>query len=133
MKINVYLNFDGNCKEAMQFYHKVLGGEMEVMMPVAGSEAEPHMPDNMKNSTLHASLAVGGIKIMASDSPPEHYNRASGTSVCINLEDTQEAKRIFDALSDGGDILMPFEPTFFAKAFASFHDRFGVLWIIHSM
>ncbi|WP_411816286.1 VOC family protein [Hyphococcus sp. DH-69] len=132
MQVNVYLNFDGNCKEAMTFYHETLGGDLEVMLPFAGSEAEPHVPDDMKDNILHASLVVGETKIMASDASPDHYQRARGTSICLNLDDPEEAKRLYFTLSQDGEIIMPLEPTFFAKAFASFHDRFGVLWMIHS-
>ena len=131
MRLNFYLHFHGQCEKAIKFYQSILGGEIKAMIKVAGSPAEEHFPPENKNDILHASLSVGDVDIMASDAPAAMYSKPQGAHICINLTDEKEATHIFNALSEGGKIIMPFEPTFFAKKYAMFADRFGTQWMIH--
>jgi PhnB protein len=131
MRLNTYLMFKGQCDEAVNFYQSVLGGDIKAMVKVGGSPAEPHFPPESKNDVLHACLTVANMDIMASDCPPSMYDKMRGASVCINLEDEKETDRIFGALSKGGEVTMPLAPTFFAKKYGQFVDRFGTRWMVH--
>jgi len=131
MQTNTYLTFNGNCKEAFEFYAKCLNGKIEAMMPHSGTPAEHHVPAEWRDKIVHARMSIGNEILMASDSPPDQYDRPQGFSVNLNLKDETEAKRIYDELSANGKVTMPLAPTFWAKQFAMFVDRFGVPWMIN--
>ncbi len=130
MRLNTYLNFPGTCKEAFERYHAILGGEITAMM------AGDSMPDEFKNDptwqgrVMHACLTVGGMDLMGSDVPDEHFQTPQGYSVSIHIDDEGEADRIFTALADGGNVTMPLEPTFWAKKFGQVTDKFGINWMV---
>lgn len=133
MMISPYLFFKGNCEEAIQFYVKVLGGEIEMMMKVedAPADAQVHMGDAMKGKVMHVCMKVGDHRIMASDAPPERFNKPQGFDVSIHIEGFETAKSIFAALSENGSVNMPFGPTFWAKGFGGCVDRFGTPWMVN--
>src|SRR5215467_15817792 len=99
MKLNTYLVFDGRCKEAFEFYAKVLGGKIEAMMPHAGSPAEGMVPAEWRDKIMHARLSVDDNLLMGSDAPPDRYKTPHAFSVNIGIDDQVEAERIFHALS----------------------------------
>lgn len=129
MTISPYLNFAGNCGEAFRFYHQVLGGKLEVMT-FGDSPMSNDVPPDWADRVVHCCLTVDGQSLMASDSPPEHFEKAQGTYVTIGVKDTGEAERIWAAFSEGGQVVMPLEPTFWSPAFGMVKDRFGVPWMI---
>jgi PhnB protein len=132
MRFLPYLNFDGNCREAFEFYAKTLGARLE-LMEVAGSPAEEHVPASAKHDILHAELNLKDQTIlMASDTCGMPFEKAQGMHVCIVLDDTAEAERIFTALADRGRVTMPFEKTFWAERFGMCVDRFGTPWMINA-
>lgn len=133
MQINPYLFFNGNCEEAMTFYAKVLDAEMEGIMKVedAPPEDQAYMGAAMKDKVMHACLKVGDFRIMASDAPPERFNKPQGFDVSIHIDDLDKAKKIFASLSEGGSVNMPFGPTFWAKGFGGCVDRFGTPWMVN--
>lgn len=130
MKIDPYLNFDGNCREAMEFYAETLGGTIEMMSTFAGSPMEADMPPEMRDQILHASILVDRQRIMASDGG-QMYQKPQGLMVSLDIEGLDEAQRVWDALSEGGEISMPFEKTFWAERFGMVVDRFGIPWLIN--
>lgn len=132
MQINPYLSFNGNCEEAFKFYEKTLGGKIEAMIPHEGTPAADFVPGDWRAKIMHARLAVDGEVIMGSDSPPQHQQKPAGFSVSINLDDTGKGKKIFEALSEGGDVRMPFQETFWAGGFGMCIDRFGTPWMVNS-
>lgn len=134
--INAYLNFDGNCAEAMRFYEKTLGGTLEMMMKFSESP-DPAMrspadaPAEIANRILHASLVVGQQRILASDTMPgQAYEGQKGVALAITYPTVAEARKAFDAFATGGRVDMPFAPTFWADAFGSVVDRYGTSWFI---
>jgi PhnB protein len=131
MKLNAYLLFDGNCEEALKFYEKCLGGKIEAMLPYAGTPAEQHVPPELRNKVLHALLKVGDQMLMASDCPPDRYHLPAGFSVSISIDDPAEAERLFHALGESGNVVMPIQKTFWAARFGMLVDRFGVPWMIN--
>ncbi|KAF1067415.1 VOC family protein [Variovorax sp.] len=130
--LNAYLTFDGNAAEAMRFYEKTLGGKMEMLMTVGESPEAANMPPEAASRLMHASLVVGDSMLMASDSMPGMpYEGMKGFGVALNYPTVAEAKRVFDALADGGQVGMPFEKTFWVEGFGMVTDRYGTPWLIN--
>lgn len=136
MNMNPYLNFNGNCQQALDFYVKTLGGKIVFSMtydqaPKGEMSGDPNCAIDGKK-IMHARLALpdGGI-IMASDCPPGRFQPMAGCTLNLGLTDVAEADRLYQALSDKGEIFMAMEETFWAKRFAMFKDQFGVAWMIN--
>ena len=131
MNVNAYLFFDGRCREAFEFYERLLGGRIDAMMPHAGTPAEGHVPPEWRDKIMHARLAVGDGVLMASDAPPGRREVPGGFSVSLQLTDPAEAERVFEALAEGGTVRMPLQQTFWAARFGMLVDRFGTPWMIN--
>ena len=132
MRVNPYLNFDGQCAEAFRLYERVLGGKIEAMMTYGESPMGGEVPAESRDRVLHARLVVGDQALMASDSPPEMYQKPQGLHVSLNVEQPADAQRIFDALAENGTVTMPFEKTFWAAGgFGMLVDRFGTPWMVN--
>ena len=126
--INPYLIFPGNCREAMEFYKNVLNGKLE-MMPFEGSPVD--VPKDYQQKILHSTLKFGNAVVMASDNQPgQKVNFADGIFLSIAASTLEEAQNIFNSLSSGGKVIMPFEDTFWGSKFGMFSDKFGVGWMI---
>ncbi|WP_308365231.1 MULTISPECIES: VOC family protein [unclassified Microbulbifer] len=130
MRFSPYLNFQGNCKEAFEFYAQVLGGEIIAMMTFAEAPPEADISPEARDQVMHAQLKVGEEVFMASDAP-NSYKPAQGMHITIGVDTPEEAERIYKALSKGGEITMPMEETFWAQRFAMFTDRFGTPWMVN--
>ena len=131
MQLNPYLLFNGQCEAAFRFYEKCLGGKIEAMMTHAGTPAEQQVPSEWRNKILHARLTVSDQVLMASDAPPERYEKPQGFSVSLNIDNAGEAERIFRALSENGKVHMPMQQTFWAARFGMCVDRFGTPWMVN--
>ena len=131
MKLNTYLNFNGNCQEAISFYHKILGGEIAIMMTHRDSPAAEHTAPEWQDKIMHARLVIGDNVLMASDAPPQYAETAGGFSVSVVVDSIDEGKRIFDGLSEGATITMPFDKTFWAAGFGMLRDQFGIPWMVN--
>jgi PhnB protein len=124
-----YLTFDGNTRQAMEFYKKCLGGELYVM---PFSEGPPDMPKEAKDRIMHAKLTNGTNVLMASDTMPGHpYQQGNNFSICVNPESKQEAEKLFAALSEKGKVTMPLQDTFWGAHFGMLTDQFGVSWMFN--
>lgn len=128
MKMTTYVNFPGNCKEALQFYEKHLGAKTLMMMTFDQMPDPKTVPPGMEKGVLHARIMIGDTPLMASDGPKVEPMRSAYLS--ISAESSPEAERIYKALSDGGEVFMPMNETFFAHRFAQFRDKFGINWMI---
>lgn len=121
--------FNGNCSEAMKFYQKALGGDLQ-MMPYA----EAPMPEFNKNKDLimHATLRAGNVVIMGADTTPEK-RVSNGTNVHISFdcESMDEIQKVFSALSQGGKITMPLQDTFWGAHFGMLTDKYGHEWMFN--
>lgn len=128
-EITPYLNFDGNCREAMTFYQRCLGGELHVM---TFGEGEFDSPPEAKDRLIHARLTRGSTVLMASDTMPGMPYR-QGNSAWLNLscESAEEVDRLYPALADGGSGAMPPHDSFWGARFAMLTDRFGVHWMLN--
>jgi PhnB protein len=130
MKLQPYLYFGGDCRAAMDLYRQVLGGEIVTMMTYGEGPPGLAGPES-QGLILHATLRIGDQELAGSDAPPGRYQPPAGFDVTIALDDLDEAKRIFEALSAGGIVTMPMQETFWTRGFAMFTDRFGVRWMIN--
>ena len=130
MTLSTYLYFAGNCKEALAFYEQVTGGKVIFSMPYGGSPAEGMMPPGWEDKILHATMELGGHVMMASDAPPNHSEKMGGFSVSLATESVDEARRVFEALTEGGQVTMPLAPTFWSPMFGMGKDRFGTPWMV---
>ncbi len=135
MQVNPYLNFDGNASEAMDFYKSVFGGEFSHSQKMAEAPGMENLPEDEKNRVMHISLPLkGGIILMASDIIPSMGHTLShGNSVQITLspESREEADELFNGLSEGGEIEMEMQDTFWGAYFGSFKDKYGIPWMIN--
>ncbi len=131
MQLVPYLNFPGNCAEAFRFYEKLFGGKIETMMRFDESPMADEAPPEQRNNIIHAYLSIGDAVLMGSDAPPEYFAKPQGISVSIQLTDIEQGERIFNELSKGGNVGMPFEKTFWAERFGMVTDRYGIPWMIN--
>jgi PhnB protein len=128
MKMNTYINFAGNCAEAFQYYEKHLGAKAGMMMTHAQLPGPTRLGPEWKDKVLHARIDIGGSELAAADIPNAEPMRSAYLTLSVDKD--QEAERIFRALSDEGQVLMPMEETFFASRFGQVRDRFGINWMI---
>ncbi len=131
-QIHAYLSFDGNCAEAMRFYERVLKGQLKALLKNSETPAAEHVPPAAADRIMHAYLEFDGGALMAGDAMVGMpYEGMKGISITLSYDDTAEAKRVFDALSEGGNVTMPWGPTFWAESFGMLRDRYGTPWIIN--
>lgn len=133
MKLNPYLAFDGNCREAFDFYVQVLGAQSEGVMTWAEGPMADQIATDYKDKVMHGSILLGEDRIMACDRPPgdDPYEGIKGVNVVINVDDPAEAERHFAALAEGGRVTMPIDETFWAQRFGMLVDKFGVPWMVN--
>jgi PhnB protein len=132
MKINPYLFYDSNCEAALKFYEKTLGAKIEMMMRNEDAPESMPSPPERKKKIMHVRFSIDGEVLMASDAPPDHFHKPQGFAVSLTVNDPSEAERKFKALSEGGNVNMPFGPTFFSRGFGMCVDQFGIPWMVNS-
>jgi PhnB protein len=132
MRIEPYLNFDGRCEEALEFYKKALDAKVEALMRFKDSPDPESCPpgEGMGEKVMHACLRIGDSAVMASDCYAKGKPAFQGISLTYNAADDADAKKRFAALSEGGQVQMPIAKTFFASSFGMLADRFGVSWMV---
>ncbi|MET3652994.1 VOC family protein [Dyella japonica] len=138
MVIQPYLFFDGRCEEALAFYGKAVGAQVQTLVRFKDSPeqpgeqaAGPRPPNGEK--IMHASMKIGESLVNASDGECGGTPDFRGFSLVINAKDDAEAKRAFEALLEGGgEVALPLSKTFFASSFGMLRDRFGVHWMVMS-
>ncbi len=131
MQLNPYLFFDGRCEEAFKFYEKLLGGAIKSMMAYEGSPGAEQVPADWRKKIMHATLEVDGAPLMGSDPQPQYYSEPQGFSVSLSIDKAADAERVFQALAENGEVIMPLEKTFWAARFGMVRDRFGIPWMIN--
>jgi PhnB protein len=132
--VQPYLFFGGRCEEALEFYGRALGAEVQSMMRFKENpEPQPNMPDCFEEKVMHATVRIGATTFMASDGRCEGDAVFEGFSLSISVPDEAAAERAFSALSQGGLVTMPLEKTFWSPKFGMLTDRFGVGWMVSVM
>jgi PhnB protein len=130
MKVYTYLNYGGNCRQAFEFYAEHLGGKI-TMLTTHGEVPDPSkVPAAWRNAVLHARIDLGDTTILGADIPPERFQPMRSAYLTLMLDSVDEAERIYALLTDGGEIFMKMEETFFARRFAMLRDRFGTSWML---
>jgi PhnB protein len=128
MKMNTYVNFAGKCAEAFRYYEKHLGAKVGMMMTHGQAPVQTQVNPDWRDAVLHARISIGGTELMASDIP--HAEPMRSAYLTLGMDSDNEAERVFSALSDGGQVLMSMQETFFASRFGQVRDRFGINWMI---
>jgi PhnB protein len=131
MRMNPYLSFNGDCEAAFQFYQSHLDGQLGMVFRYGGSPMAGDVPADWGEKIMHGSITVGGQVLMGGDVAPDRYEQPKGFSLSLQIDHSGEAERVFQALADGGMIVMPLEKTFWAERFGMVVDRFGVPWLIN--
>jgi PhnB protein len=128
MQITPYLFFDGRTDEAIAFYKKVLGAQVEMLMRFKESPDPGMSTPDMAEKVMHASVRIGNATVFVSDGMCGGRAKFEGFSLAISATSPAEAERLFAALGEGGQIQMPMTETFFSPRFGMVADRFGVSW-----
>lgn len=132
MKVISNLVFKGECREAFDFYARVLGGEVTAMFPFGDAPGESGVEPGWRDRIMHAWMDIGDQSIMGCDAPPAMQEEMGGFSLSVHLTDPAEARRIFDGLAEGGRVDAPLEETFWSPAFGLLTDRYGTPWMINT-
>ena len=132
MRISPHLCFDGQCREAMRLYHKVLGGTLQTMLTYGESPMASSIESRLHDRVVHATLILDGVELTGVDTLPGSYQRPQGFFVTLTVAGITRAREVFMALGEGGVITLPFEKTFWSPGFGVLTDRFGVPWEINT-
>ena len=128
MKMYTYVNFPGTCAEAFRFYEKHLGGKPGMMTTHGEAPDQTRVKADWKNAVLHARMSVGETQLLGADIPNAQPMRSAYLTLLVDSD--AEAERIYATLSEGGEVFMPLQETFFATRFGQLRDRFGLNWMI---
>jgi PhnB protein len=128
MTLDIYLNYAGNCRDAFRFYEQHLGGRITMLMTHGEGPDAAKLPADQKDKVLHAQLELGKTVLMGADVPTAEPMRSAYLSLTLDTE--QEADRVYALLSEGGQLFMKMEKTFFANRFAMLRDKFGTSWML---
>jgi PhnB protein len=131
MHIQPYVFFDGRCDEAIEFYKKAIGAQVQMLLrfkdsPQPNDECAPPDP----NKVMHAQVRVGETTLLMSDGRGQGKPKFEGFALSLYASNEAEAERLFAALGEGGQVQMPLGKTFFSPRFGMLNDRFGVMWMV---
>ena len=134
MTLSTYLNFDGNCREAFEYYRSVFGGDFMVMETFRNGPSDMGLPENELDNVMHVSLTIGSSVLMGSDVPssfgPPH-KQGNNFSISIGAESREESDDLFGKLAKGGNVTMPMQDMFWGSYFGACTDRFGINWQVN--
>ena len=128
MKLDIYLNYNGNCEQAFRFYEQHLDGKVTLVSRHGEQPGPSNVPAEWKGKILHARVEIGDAVLMGADIPNAEPMRSA--YLTLRTDSAKEAERLYALLSDGGQIFMKMEQTFFANRFAMLRDRFGTSWML---
>ena len=131
MRLNTYLNFGGNCEQAFRFYEQHLSGEITMLMRRSEQpDQQPVKWPGWEQSIQYAIMKIGETELMGADVPPDRFQPMRSAYLSLTVNGADEAERIYKLLSDGGEIFMKMEETFFAVRFGMLRDKFGTSWMV---
>ena len=130
MLVQPYLMFNGKCEEAIEFYRKAIGAEVEMLMRFKEAPGDHKCTPGTEEKIMHSSMRVGDTLVNASDGMVQGQPDFKGFSLVLNPKDKAEAERLFAALSAGGQVHQPLVETFFSPSFGMCADKFGVGWMV---
>ena len=130
-EINAYVNFSGNCKEAMTFYQECIGGTL-FLMTVGESPMAAQLPAEARDNIMHSTLMREGVMmLMASDAAGTQMTKGNNISLMLNCTSEQEITSFFAKLSEGGNVTHPLKEEFWGAVFGHFTDKFGINWMLN--
>ncbi|MFT6465418.1 YciI family protein [Halopseudomonas sp.] len=130
--VSMHLVFNGNCREAMNWYAEVLGARVLAMLTHAETPAASEVPPECQELIIHSEIQIGRYIIMAADMMGDCYQSPRGHCVQLQYDKAQDARVVFDQLATGGSVQMPFDKTFWAEGFGMLTDRFGSAWMLNA-
>lgn len=128
MKLDIYVNYPGTCREAFSFYEQHLGGKITMMLPHAGQPANANAPAESPSGILHARIEIGNTVLMGADIP--HAEPMRSAYLTLRSETAEETERIYSLLAESGQVFMKLTETDFAARFAILRDKFGTNWML---
>ena len=131
MSVDVYINFNGNCREAVEYYAQVFGTEQPKMMTFGEVPPNPEftLPEEAKSLIMHTRLKISGSNVMFSDVfPGMPFTMGNNISLSVVTNDKDEIQSVFNKLKDGGTVVMELQETFWSKYYGSLTDKFGIIW-----
>jgi PhnB protein len=128
--VNAYINFNGRCEEAIEFYKRALGAEVLMLARFKDCPDKGMISPGSENKVMHARLQIGETAVMASDGRCMGKTEFAGISLSLTVPTDADADRCFNALADGGQVQMPLTKTFFSSKFGMLGDKFGVSWMV---
>lgn len=134
MKLDIYLNFDGNCLEAFEFYRSAFGGDFLQVQTFREGPPDMNLGEEYLDRVMHVSLPIGPSVLMGSDTAPGFgppFLSGTNFSITVHAGSREEADSMLASLSDGGSVTMPLQDMFWGAYFGALTDRFGVNWQIH--
>ena len=130
MKLYTYLNYGGNCRQAFEFYAEQLGGTITSVTTHGEGPASGTIPAEWRDAVLHARMDLGETILLGADIPPDRFQPMRSAYLTLVVDSSEEAERIYGLLTEGGQVFMAMEETFFAHRFAMLRDRFGTSWML---
>ena len=130
MHVQPYLNFDGRCDEALEFYKKAIGAKVGILMRFKDAPDPSMITPGNENKVMHSQIQLGDSTVLMSDGRCAGQANFHGIALTITANSEAEADRIFAGLADGGQVQMPLGKTFFSPRFGMLSDKFGVGWMI---
>lgn len=130
MRVQAYMDFNGRCDEAIEFYKKAVGAQVGFLMRFKDSPDPNACAPGTADKVMHSSIRIGETELFASDGRCAGTGAFTGIMLSLGVTSDAEAEKYFAALSDGGTVRMPMGPTFFASRFGLLQDRFGVNWMV---
>jgi PhnB protein len=128
---HITLRFNGRCREAFEFYERCLGAKTSFMLTWEASPMAAQAPAGWGEKILYGRIAIGETDVIGSDVPAHQYEMPKGFSILLSMDDTGEAERIFNALSEKGKVELPIQKTFWAARYGILTDQFGIPWEIN--
>ena len=127
MRLDIYVNYRGNCEQAFRFYEKHLGGRITGMVRHR-EQPNPGLAADWQDKVLHARIEIGTTVLMGADIPQAEAMRSA--YLTLSLDSEEDAERVYALLVDGGEIFMKIDKTPFANRFAMLRDSFGTSWML---
>jgi PhnB protein len=129
-QIQPYLFFEGRCEEALKLYEKAVGAKVEMLLHYRDCPEPNACTPGTEDKVMHAAVQIGDSTVFFSDGRSSGKANFDGFSLSYAVKDDAEARRVFDALSEGGAVIQAPTATFFASTFAMLRDKFGLHWMI---
>ena len=128
MSLSFHIDFNGQCREAFEFYAEHLKGTIGTMLEFKDSPTSTSVPKEWQHKIVHANISIEGIELAGADVGPEQYKKPRGFNILLGLNAESTVKSVFDQMSVGGEVIFPPQKTFWSPCYAIVVDRFGVPW-----